>query len=216
MQSTHAHLPLNARSAAAVTPPVAYRPDASSGLSPFRALRALGPQLDAVLDVTVSYTSHPAVATQPDPRPNESSCLLFGLWPRYVHFHVERVPAAQLRAGKAAAGEITDADAAAWLQRAWVSKERRLANAATSTAASPGDAAVAARPVANAVVLGGWVILVRLAVRALRCDWGARLGYAMWLLTIAGALSLAAVTRAGGLDAAEHWRFPVAAHKKAD
>ena len=78
---------------------------------------ALGDRLDAVYDVTVEYATHPAVAAAPDPRPNEVQCLLRGLWPPAVAFHVQRVSPEALRA--AGPGD--------WLEKAFAAKEARLA-----------------------------------------------------------------------------------------
>jgi lysocardiolipin and lysophospholipid acyltransferase len=46
-------------------------------------VRALGAQLDAVYDVTITYTSHEAMGSKwgADPRPNEKAIFMNGYWP---------------------------------------------------------------------------------------------------------------------------------------
>jgi lysocardiolipin and lysophospholipid acyltransferase len=85
-------------------------------------VRALGANLDAIYDVTVSYTNHPAVVTSPDPRPSEWRMFIKGYWPSAVHFHVARITTAQLLS----AGDSDEA-LANWLEATWTAKEVRLA-----------------------------------------------------------------------------------------
>ena len=116
------------------------------------AVRALGAQLDAVYDVTITYTNHEAMGSKwgADPRPNEKAIFMNGYWPRAVTFHVERTPVAELlRDGD------TDEALGAWLRRAWAAKEARLAkaSAAPGTAPHPPLAASSISSISHGVVM---------------------------------------------------------------
>jgi len=120
------------------------------------AVRAFGSDLDAVYDVTISYTNHPDVVASDDPRPSEKAVFLSGRWPVGVHFHVERTVRAELmRAGEG------DAALSKWLDTVWGAKERRLAAGGEQTASTSGRA-----PPTLTVALLGW------AVAALGMGWG--------------------------------------------
>lgn len=85
------------------------------------AVRSLGSKLDAVYDLTVNYTLHPAIAADDDPRPNEV-WLAKGAWPRTVDLRVERHEASALPAD--------DEGITTWLRQRWERKEEMLADVA--------------------------------------------------------------------------------------
>lgn len=89
------------------------------------AVQSLGGRLDAVLDLTLSYTSAASpdgTAGSPDAdrRPSEKT-MLRGQWPSTIHVEMQRVAAAELPAAH-------DAVALAnWLTARWATKEATLA-----------------------------------------------------------------------------------------
>lgn len=149
------------------------------------AVRALGAQLDAVYDVTITYTNHEAMGSKwgADPRPNEKAIFMNGYWPRAVTFHVERTPVAELlRDGD------TDEALGAWLRRAWAAKEARLAkaSAAPGTAPHPPLAASSISSISHGVVMDSSIshgVVMELA--------GAVVGWTVVALLLAYALATA-------------------------
>ena len=132
-------------------------------------VRALGAQLDAVYDVTVTYTNHEAMSSKwgADPRPNEKAIFVNGYWPRAVAFHVERTPVAELlRDGD------TDEALGAWLRRVWAAKEERLAKASAVPGTAPRPP-LAASSISHGVVMElagavvGWTVVALLLAYAL-------------------------------------------------
>ena len=155
------------------------------------AVRALGAELDAVYDVTVSYDNHARTARDADPRPNEKALFARAEWPHGVHFHVERTPAAVLRAGgqrgpggggagegSAAVGgdgttDVSDEALGKWLHDAWEAKERRLARAE----AAPVEALLPT-PTSLGVELGMGAAVWATCALGIACAWSRAMGAA--------------------------------------
>ena len=154
--------------------------------------QAYGSSLDAIYDVTVRYDNHSNVTASADPRPSEGSALLKGCWPGCVHFHCERYAVQQVAPLLAATPDAAS-KAEAWLNRVWMAKEKRLAEAAAGTA----NPQLTPRPTLKYVlVMFGWS-----AVTLLLCSWG---GWTLLAYTVLGSGVLGLITQAGGLDAFEY------------
>ena len=149
-------------------------------------VEALGPALDAVYDLTVSYELHPTVAASEDPRPSEV-WMLRGANPVAVRIHATRYARSELPA---------DAEGLkAWLLRVWADKEARIA-----AAASDGGAALRSPPPAGkyAAALASAALAVALLARGLLLAPALVSGG-----TLAGCALLSVASRQGGLERIE-------------
>lgn len=145
------------------------------------AVRALDSDLDAIYDVTISYTNHPKVASSDDPRPTEKTALALGMWPREVHFHIERIPASTLLSrgdDEEALGE--------WLRVRWAAKEARLA---AQSAEAPRVSESGVPSVDYTLALVGWATCGAIAVWCLSRAW------LMWVATLGGCAAWVGVTK---------------------